>query len=72
MLLISFFQLINIKYQMTTDTIGHIKKEKKESQVIGCRLPYSMYEAYEKKCIEEQITMSELIKEGIVNFIYKK
>jgi hypothetical protein len=55
-----------------SNTIEHPKKEKKQSQVIGCRVPYSMYEAYEKKCIEEQITMSNLIKEGVVSFLYKK
>jgi hypothetical protein len=55
-----------------SNTIEHPKKEKKQSQVIGCRLPYSIYDAYEKKCIEEQITMSNLIKEGVVSFINKK
>ncbi len=54
------------------NTIEELKKEKKQSQVIGCRVPYPMYEAYEKKCIEEQITMSNLIKEGVVSFINKK
>jgi hypothetical protein len=48
------------------------KSDKKQTQVIGCRLPFEVYEAYERKCIEEQITMSNLIKEGIVKFIYKK
>lgn len=45
------------------------QKQKKVSQLVSCRIDSAIFKRYEEKCIEEQITMSKLIKDGIVRFI---
>lgn len=44
----------------------------KKSQVIGCRLPYQVYENYEKRCIELQIEMSEILRQAVEKFMKEK
>lgn len=44
----------------------------KKSQVIGCRLPYQVYEDYEQRCIELQIQMSEVLRQAIQRFMKEK
>ena len=44
----------------------------KKSQVIGCRLPYQVYENYEKRCIELQIEMSEILRQAVQKFMQEK
>lgn len=50
------------------------KKEtnKSNSQVMSFRVPYSVYELYEIYCIEEQITMSELLKKAVNKALEQK
>lgn len=45
------------------------KKKKEKSQVIGCRLPYSLYQRYEIRCIEEQIEMSKVLRQAVEKFL---
>lgn len=48
------------------------KKKKEKSQVIGFRLPYSVYESYERRCIELQIEMSEILRQAVQKFMQEK
>lgn len=44
----------------------------KKSQVVTFRLPYSAYENYEKRCIELQIEMSEILRQAVEKFMKEK
>lgn len=45
------------------------KKSKEKAKVMTFRIPYSVYDAYEIRCIEEQITMTKLLRETILNYM---
>jgi hypothetical protein len=42
---------------------------KKGTQVITCRIPVSTWHEYEIACIEDHITMSKIIREGIAEYL---
>lgn len=43
--------------------------KKNKTQVIGCRLPFQVYENYEMRCIEQQIEMSQILRIAVDKFI---
>jgi len=45
------------------------QKSVKKSQVITCRLPYDQYDDYERRCIELQIKMSEILQAAVQKFL---
>lgn len=45
------------------------KTKKKVSQVISFRLPVNVYENYERKCIEGRITMTDIIRKAVLNYL---
>lgn len=45
------------------------KSNTKKSQVITCRLPYDQYDDYERRCIELQIKMSDLLRQAVQKFL---
>lgn len=52
----------------------HKNKEetKKKSQVVNFRLPVSVFEQYEKYCIEEHLYLSELLQKAVVNALKER
>ena len=47
-------------------------KKKKESQVIGCRVPVKQWHEFEIKCIEKQIKMSKVLQNAVKEFLNEK
>jgi hypothetical protein len=45
------------------------KKKVKVSQVIGCRVSTGQWHDFEKKCIEKQVPMSQVLQKAVVKFI---
>jgi hypothetical protein len=45
------------------------KTRKEKTQRLSVRVPYSIYDLYERRCIEEHITMSKLLRETIVGYL---
>ena len=45
------------------------ESDTKKSQVVTFRLPYSAYENYERRCIELQIEMSQILRQAVNNFL---
>lgn len=45
--------------------------ERKKDKVMAFRVPYDLYEIYERKCIEESIRMSETFQTAFIDFLKK-
>ena len=41
----------------------------KKTQVVGCRLQQDLYSEYETRCIEMHITMSDVIRNAVNEFM---
>jgi hypothetical protein len=52
----------------------HKNKEetKKKSQVVNFRLPVTVFEQYEKYCIEEHLYLSELLQKAVINALKER
>lgn len=48
------------------------EKTKRKSQVVTFRLPVSVFEAYEKYCIEEQVYLSDLFKKVVAKTLKER
>lgn len=48
-----------------------VKSTKPKTQVIGVRLPIYEWDIFEKTCIENNKTMSEIIRRGIKSYLKK-
>ena len=48
------------------------EETKKKSQVVNFRLPVSVFEQYEKYCIEEHLYLSELLQKAVVNALKER
>lgn len=45
------------------------KKLDEKTQVITFRLPYSVYDNYERNCIELQVSMSQVLRQAVNKFL---
>lgn len=45
-----------------------IKVKRKVSQVISCRIPIYVYEKYERKCLEDRVTMTSIIRKAVIKY----
>lgn len=52
-----------------TKNRNETERDTKKSQVITCRLPYDQYDDYERRCIELQIKMSDLLRAAVQKFL---
>ena len=48
------------------------EETKKKSQVVNFRLPVTVFEQYEKYCIEEHLYLSELLQKAVVNALKER
>lgn len=55
----------NLQHKKKTMNKNSTGFDSKKSQVMTFRVPYSAYEAYERRCIEEHISMSAILREAV-------
>lgn len=48
------------------------EEKKKKSQVVNFRLPVTVFEQYEKYCIEEHLYLSELLQKAVINALKER
>lgn len=49
--------------------IGQNRTPKRKTHVITCRIPVSTWHEYEIACIEDHISMSAIIRQGITEYL---
>lgn len=48
------------------------KVQKEKTQVIGCRVTIQEWDRFEKVCLENRVTMSEILKQAVRQYIERK
>ena len=48
------------------------QKPQKKTQIVGCRLPKSVYDELEVRCLEQQIKISKVLKQAVSEFLNKR